>query len=116
MYPSIFRDKIIHITKFEKNAYIIFNYRRLIDSLHSYIAKVHSITSASSYAMNTPFGPISLDLVFPFKWLESELVGMFHVLMAFLNECVPFSTTSIVVSNASSVHIHLSNVANVQFN
>jgi hypothetical protein len=48
--------------------------------------------------------------------LENEFKGMFHVLLALLNECVPFSTTSIVVSNASFVHILLLHVVDAQFN
>jgi hypothetical protein len=32
---------------------------------------------------------------------------MFHDLMAFLRECVLLSTTSIVASNASSIHMPL---------
>jgi hypothetical protein len=34
-----------------------------------------------------------------------ELIGMFHALLALYKEYVPFSTTSIVDSKASSVHI-----------
>jgi hypothetical protein len=39
--------------------------------------------------------------------LKNEFARMFHVLMAFLNECVPFPTTSIVVSSASCPHTSL---------
>jgi len=65
-----FCDKIIQITKFQKNAYIIFNYHRLIDSLHSYIAKVHLITLASSYVVSIPLGPIFLEIVFSIQMIE----------------------------------------------
>jgi hypothetical protein len=41
---------------------------------------------------------------------------MFHVLLAFFDECVLLSTTSIVVSSASSVHnVLFLHVANVRF-
>jgi hypothetical protein len=45
--------------------------------------------------------------------VENELKGMFHALLALFNECVPLSTTSIVVSSASFVLIPLLHVANV---
>jgi hypothetical protein len=42
--------------------------------------------------------------------IGNEFKGMFHVWLALLNERVPFSTTSIVVSNALFVHINLLHV------
>lgn len=86
----------------------IFNWCKLMDNLHSCIAKVHLITSTSSFIVSTPPNPIFPNLVFPCRWLENEFKGMFHVLLALLNECVPFSITSFV-------HILLLHVANVQF-
>jgi hypothetical protein len=38
------------------------------------------------------------------KWSERELSGMFQDLLAFLNECVPFSIASMVASNVWSIH------------
>jgi hypothetical protein len=48
--------------------------------------------------------------------LENEFKGMFHVLLALFNECVPLSTTSIVISNVSFVHTFLLHVVDAQFN
>ncbi len=78
-----------------------------MDSPHSCMSKVHLITTTSSSFVSTPFGPIFLDLVFPFRWLVVEFIGMFHDLLALLRECVALSTTSIVASNASFVHMTL---------
>ncbi len=93
-----------------------FNCCRLMDNPHSCIARVHLITLAPSFAMSTPLGPIFLDLVFPFKWLENELKIMFHVLLALLNECIHSSTTCIVVPNASSKRGMWIHVVDVWFN
>ncbi len=94
----------------------IFNYFRLMDSPHSYIVNVHAITIASSSSISTPLIPIFLNLVFPFKWSKKELIGMFHDLLALLKECLPISTTSMVASNASFVHMPLLVVKGNQFN
>jgi len=93
-----------------------FNWCRLMDNMYFCIAKVHLITWTSSSIVSTPPNPIFLNLVFPWRWLENEFKGMFHVFLALLNECVPLSTTSIVISNASFVHILLLRVADAQFN
>jgi len=44
-----------------------------------------------------------------------ELIGMFHALLAFRKEYVPFSTTSIVNSKVSSIHMPLLVVEGTQF-
>ncbi len=85
----------------------IFSCCGLMDNPHSCMSKVHLIITTSSSFVSTPFGPIFLDMVFPFRWSIMELIGMFHDLMAFLRECVLLSTTSIVASNASSIHMPL---------
>jgi len=36
-----------------------------------------------------------------------ELIVMFHDLLGLLKECVPLSTTSMVVFNVSSIHMPL---------
>ncbi len=78
-----------------------------MDSAHSCIINVHVIIAESSSFVSTLLGPIFLDLVFPFRWLERELIGMFHDLLALFKECVPLSTTSMAVCNASSIHMLL---------
>ncbi len=78
---------------------------RLMHSPHSCIVNVHAITIESSSSISTPLGPIFLDLVSPFKWLKRELIGMFHDLLAFLEECVFFSTASMAIYNASFIHM-----------
>jgi hypothetical protein len=75
-----------------------------MDNLHSCIVKVHLIILASFSTMNT-LGPNFQNLVFPFSLSKSELKIMFHYLLTFINECVIFSITSIVVSSASYVHV-----------
>jgi hypothetical protein len=69
--------------------------------------KVHFIITSSSSSVSTPHGPIFLDLVFPFRWSTMEIIGMFHDLVALFRESVPLSTTSIVASNVSFVHMPL---------
>ncbi len=78
-----------------------------MDSPHSPITNVHVITVASFSLVRTPLGLIFLDLVFPFKWLEMELIGMFHALLALRRENVPFSIASIINSKASFIHMPL---------
>ncbi len=87
-----------------------------MDSPHSYIANVHAINVESFSSVSTFFGPILLDLIFPFKWLELELIGMFHDLLTFLKEGVTLSTTSMVVSNASFIHMPFLIVEGIRFN
>jgi hypothetical protein len=43
-------------------------------------------------------------LVLPFGWFESDVKGMFHSLLAFLREVIPFSTTSMTSFNCWYVH------------
>jgi hypothetical protein len=107
--PSLFRDFILEwcwsclggFCKFH------FNYCGVIESLHSYIPRIHVIIVTSSSLVKTFVGPILLLLVFPFKWMEKELSGMFQNLLAFFNECVPLSIASMVVSNVWSIHFPL---------
>jgi hypothetical protein len=94
----------------------IFNYYNLMDNLHSYITKVHATIATYYFYVSTPLGSIFMDLVLLFKWLESEFNGMFHHLLAFLKEYVPFSTTSIVVSTISYVHMTLLLIVRTWFN
>ncbi len=93
----------------------ILNCWRLMDSPHSCIANVHVITAKPSSFVSTPLGPIFLDLIFPHRWSKRELIGMFHDLLALLKECVPLSTTSMVVFNVSSIHMPLLVVEGIQF-
>ncbi len=88
-------------------ATFIFSCCRLMDNPHSCMSKVHLITTTSFFLVSTPLGPIFLDLVFPFRWSVVELIGMFHDLLALLKECVSLSTTSIIASNISFVHMPL---------
>jgi hypothetical protein len=73
------------------------------------------ITATSSSFVNTPPNPIFLDLVFIFRWLEKELKGMFHYLLALLKKHVPFSIASIIASNVSSIHMPLLLAIGIQF-
>ncbi len=86
-------------------ATFIFSCCRLMYNPHSCIVNVHVVTIAHSSYVNTPFGPIFLDPVFPFRWWTRELIRMFHDLLALLRECVPLSITSIVFSNVSFGHM-----------
>jgi hypothetical protein len=44
-----------------------------------------------------------------------EIIGMFHDLLALFKECVPLSTTSIVDSNISFIHMPLLVFGGTQF-
>jgi hypothetical protein len=66
------------------------------------------VVSPSSSFVSTPLGPIFLDLVFPFRWLAREFIGMFHDLLGLLQEYVSLSITSIVAFNVSFVQMPLS--------
>jgi hypothetical protein len=58
----------------KKGYYIV-----LSPSLHSWITKVQPITIIFFSYFNIFFGPIFLDMVFPFKWLQNEFeINMFH--------------------------------------
>ncbi len=86
-----------------------------MDNPHSPVANVHSIIVASSSSVRTPLGPIFLYLVFSFKWSEMELIGMFHAPLTLHREYVLFSTTSIINSKVSSIHMSLLVVENIRF-
>jgi len=77
----------------------IFNCCSVIESPHSYIPRTHATIVTSSSFVNTHVGPIFMFHVFPFKWLEKKLNGMFQNLLAFFNERVPLSITSMASSN-----------------
>jgi hypothetical protein len=62
-----------------------------------------------------PPGPISLNLIFSYKWLESELYKIFHDVLGLIKKHVPLSTTSIVVFNTSIVHMPFLLVITIQF-
>ncbi len=89
---------------------------RLTDSPHSRVINVHVIIVESSTFVNTPPSPIFWDLVFPFIWSKKELIGMFHDLLAFLEECILLSTTSMAIYNVSSIHMPILVVENNWFN
>lgn len=97
-------------------ATFIFSCYKLMDNPHSSIANVHTIIVASSSSIRTLPGPIFLYLVFPFKWSEMELIGMFHALLAFRRENVPLSITSIINSKDSFVHMPLLVIEGTRFN
>jgi hypothetical protein len=84
-----------------------FNCCSAIESPHSYIPRIHVIIVTNSSLVKTLVGPILSFLVFQFKWSKRELSGMFQDLLAFLNECVPFSIASMVASNVWSIHFPL---------
>jgi len=86
-------------------ATFIFNCCRLINNPTSYIDKTQATTTWSFSTVSTPTSPSFLDLIFPYKWSNNEVRGMFHYLLAFLNEVVPFSIASMASSNASLVHL-----------
>ncbi len=88
-------------------ATFIFSCCRLMDNPHSCMSKVHFITTTYFFSISTPFGPIFLNLLYPFRRSLMELISMSHDLFTFLKECVPLSTTSIATSNISSVHMPL---------
>ncbi len=50
-----------------------FSFVNVIESSHSCIVRIHATIITSSSFINTIVGPIILDLIFPFKWLEREV-------------------------------------------
>jgi len=88
-------------------ATFIFNCCTLIGSPTSYIDKTQATTAWSSSIVSTHVGLGFVDLVFPYKWLNNEVRGMFQCLLAFLNEVVPFSIAFMASSNVSLVHLFL---------
>lgn len=95
LFPSIPCKNIVILICINVATFII-HWCRFMDSLHSYIAKVKVIiTATSSSYVNIPPSSIFLDLVFSFRWLKNELKNMFHDLFTFFKDLVPVSTTSI---------------------
>jgi len=85
----------------------IFNCYRLINSPTSGIDKTQATTTWSSSTVSMLVGPGFLDLVFPYKWLDNEVRGMFECILAFLNKVVLFSIASMASSNVSLIHLPL---------
>jgi hypothetical protein len=83
----------------------VFIYARVIQRMHFYIIKVHTNIITSFSFVNTFASLTFLNLVLPFKWLERELIGMFHDLLALFNEHVFHLSTFITSSNASFVRL-----------
>jgi hypothetical protein len=83
----------------------VFIYARVIQRTHFYITKVHTNIITSSSFVSTFASLTFLNLVLPFKWLERELIGMFHDLFALFNEHDFHPSTSIISSNVSFVHL-----------
>jgi hypothetical protein len=94
----------------------IFNCYNLMNNLHTYITKVYATIATYYFYVSIPLGSIFMDLVLLFKWLQSEFNEMFPDLLDFLKEYVPFSTTSIVVSTISYVHMPFLLIVRVWFN
>jgi hypothetical protein len=96
--PTIAKYSILewYILVYVISTTFIFNCYRFMDNPHFYMFKVHLIITTSFCFVSTLLGPIFLDLVFPFRWLTMELIGMFHDMLAFLRECVLLSTTPVV--------------------
>ncbi len=69
------------------------------------ITCLKSTSSIHLFFYKHTFWPIFLNMVFPFRWLVMEFIGMSHDLLTFLRECVPLSTTSIVIYSISFVHM-----------
>ncbi len=72
-----------------------------MDNPHPYILKTHATIASSLSFVSTTNGPICLLLIFPFRWLESEIIGMPQNLLALRKEVIPCSIASMVVSNDS---------------
>ncbi len=83
----------------------VFIYTRVIQRMHSYITKIHTNIITSFSFVSTFASWTFKNLVLPFKWLERELICMFHDLLALFNEHVFHPSTSITSSNASFVHL-----------
>ncbi len=87
----------------------------VMKSPHSYILKTHATIISSFSWVNTPNGPIFLLLVFPYRWLKSEITSMPQNLLAPHKEVILFSTTSMVASNNSFDHLPLGFVVGILF-
>ncbi len=88
-------------------ATFIFNCCTLIDNPTSCIAKTQKTTTWFPFAINTLTSFVFLDLFFRYKWSDTKVNGMFQCLLAFFNEVVFFSTTSMASSNAWLLHLPL---------
>jgi hypothetical protein len=86
-----------------------------MESPHSYILKSHAIIASSSSFVNTPGGPIFLLLVFPYRWLENEVMNMPQNLLAHHKEIILLSTTFRATSNDSFEHLPLRFAAGTLF-
>jgi hypothetical protein len=83
------------------------SYCKVTLSPHSCIVKVHVITTASSCSDSTLASPIFLDIVLLFRWLDREVRSIHQWRLAFRNEWVPHSTTSIAFSKDWFVYVPL---------
>jgi len=87
----------------------------VMESPHSYILKTNAIITSSSSFVSTHGGPIFLLLVFPYRWLESEVTNKPQNLLAPRKEIMPFSTASMATSNDSLEHLPLRFVTCILF-
>jgi len=47
-----------------------------MENPYSCILKTHATIASSSSSISTPYGPISLLSVFPYRWSKSEAMGV----------------------------------------
>jgi hypothetical protein len=57
----------------------ILNCCKVIDNMHSYIAKVQATMFACFFLLANMLALFSIHLVLPFKWFERDFKGMFHI-------------------------------------
>ncbi len=86
-----------------------------MENPHSCILKTHATITSSSSSISTPYGPIFLLSVFPYRWSKSEALGVPQNLLTPLKKIMPLSTTSMATSNDSLVHLPLGFVASTLF-
>jgi len=105
-FSNIFPHKGVGLAWVNSTTFI-FNYCKLFDSPNSYIAKTQTTIAWISSYVSTPTSPHFLNVVLPYKWLDNEIRGMLQCLLAFLNEIIPPSITSMASSGASLIHLLL---------
>ncbi len=86
-------------------ATFILNWCKVIESLHFCIPKIQATSASSSWFVSTPCGPCFFYFIFPFKWFERDVISIYQNLLVFFKDSCLFSTTSIVVSSTSNVHL-----------
>jgi hypothetical protein len=82
-----------------------------MESPHSCIFKTYVTIVSSYFSISTLGGPIFLLLVYPYRWLKSEVMGLPQNLLAPRKEVMRVSTTSMATSNDSLDHLPLGFVA-----